>query len=116
MTEPGGRGTGGWADPETSAGDTNELLPEAFFTGSPMANPVPPPVAPLRALPLGGGPPRVASRFALPHPGLFLCGVSRRFSLALQAFFPVLIKALHFSLFWRFAPGKPLEEVLARLE
>ena len=46
-----------------------------------------PPVAPLRALCLlGEATPRVASRSALPHPGLLLCGASRRFGFAFLHF------------------------------
>jgi len=60
----------------------------------------------LWALPLGGGstPGCVALRAS--SPGVIFVGASRRFSLALQAFFPVLIKALHFSLFLALRAGE----------
>ena len=55
-----------------------------------MENPLLPPAAPLRALPLGG----------VPTPSC----------VALRASSPGVIFV------WRLAPGKPLEEALARLE
>ena len=81
---------GGGRHPETSAGDTNELLTEAFFTGSPMANPLPPCGA------LAG-----AASWGRPHPGL-----RRAPRFLTRGYFCVALRAA----------GKPLEEVLARLE
>ena len=52
-----------------------------------MANPLLPLWRPCGRCLLEEAPPRVASRSALPHPGLLLCGASRRFSLAFFAFF-----------------------------